>query len=153
MVADGFKPTVEAILEINRPELLCYLFAGWDAIDDTKVIPHFGMGNTPPSASNKTAWALYKEQHTIPSRFPVKIKVTNTHFKADNVVRSAVMQWNSCLQVLPIEDVALIEKAMRIGLSSIGAKYACGGCEESFMNCGLSNPLTVDIMKDARVLI
>lgn len=145
---NGFIVTCEALLEINRPELLCYIFAGRNSIaeDADKTIAHFEMNEM---SGTTGIWYYSHLEHDIPKRFPVKLKVQAHHFKADNVVRSGVMSHMRNLAPLPIDDVALIERAMRIGLSSCGANYACGGCEATFARYGVWHALTKDIMKEA----
>lgn len=144
---NGFIVTCEALLEINRPELLCYLFSGYSAIakDQDKIIPHFEMD---PMAC-RGFWSE-ETSHDVPKRFPIKQQVVmEHHFKADRVVRNAVMSHMFNLQPLPVSDVALIERAMRIGLSSCDADYACGGCERTFERYGVWHALKKDIMKEA----
>ena len=149
---DAFKVTCECLLEINRPELLCYIFAGPEGEYYDGVISHFEMND-----NEKSGFWQHRSlaHHTVGKRFPVKSKTTMAehHFHgATNVVRHSmeVMMQSRNLQPLPIEDVALIEKAMRIGMSAFDIAYACGVCEITFEEYGVRHALTVDIMKVAK---
>lgn len=56
----------------------------------------------------------------------------------------------------PIEadaDLALIEKAMRIGLSATDQGYTCMECEIVFKIHGLSHALTQDITKSHKTVV
>ena len=53
-------------------------------------------------------------------------------------------------QVPPLkhEEIAVIEKAMRIGLEAFNEKFSCGGCEHEFHKCGVDHTVP---MKERRI--
>lgn len=145
-VDSAFKVTIEALLEINKPKLTCYLFAY-----KNEDIPHFEGNDSDfftPSTNGVHNHHLL-QHHDVMKRYPVKIKSNARFYGADKVVRSSVMEWGLNLAPLELEEIAIIEKAMRIGLSAAGKDYACNGCENTFRRYGIDHALTKDIMKEA----
>ena len=53
-------------------------------------------------------------------------------------------------QVPPLEheEIAVIEKAMRIGLEAFNERFSCGGCEHEFRMCGVDHTVP---MKERRI--
>ena len=60
-----------------------------------------------------------------------------------------VPPWNFGEQrKLEDKEVAVIEKAMRIGLEAFNEKFSCGGCEHEFHKCGVDHTVP---MKERRI--
>ena len=89
------------------------------------------------------AGVVHFDQPSVIAQFTVRRKYDRIDFN------HTLWEW----PIKSIADLALIEKAMRIGLSAANKEYTCAECEKIFEVYGLSHALTQDITKDHRLVV